>query len=184
MSAQPDYIRYLWSLVQTLQDFAMFLLGQDGRILTWNTGAEAMFGYTGDEIIGRHISILYTPEDLAKGEPNRELQIACNDGRASDDRWLVQKSGTRIWVAGVTVPVNEHDSLSYFGKIIRDQTGTRDKEDRINNLNLALQSKVDELEEFEQVAVGRELRMMELKRENERLRSKISQLESLVEKRT
>ncbi|HZS12934.1 MAG TPA: PAS domain S-box protein [Nitrospirales bacterium] len=184
MSMHPDHIRSLWSLVQTLQEFAVFLLGEDGRILTWNAGAEVMFGYGGDEIIGRHISILYIPEDLAKGEPNRELQTARERGRASDDRWLVKKSGNRIWVAGVTVPVHEHEILSGFGKIIRDQTSSRENEERINNLNIALQSKVDELEEFEQVAVGRELRMIDLKRENERLRMKISHLESSMEKRT
>ena len=136
-----------------------------------------MLGYTAEEIQGKHLSILYTEEDRANHVVEKELRTAQERGTASDDRWLVRKDGRRIWVSGVTIGLHDAD-VSGYGKIIRDQTDLRYKEERIQRLNEDLYDKVRELEKFEEATVGRELRMIELKREIERLKDRIRELEA------
>lgn len=174
----PEHPRQLYDLfVQSVKDFAIFLLDREGRIVTWNEGGHRMLGYAPDQIIGEHLSILYTAEDNANSVTDQELKTAKETGTASDDRWLVHKNGRRIWVSGVTVGLYNAESASY-GKIIRDQTEARRKEERIETLNSKLHEKVQELEKFEEATVGRELKMIELKQEMQRLKEKLKSLES------
>jgi len=160
-----------------LADFAIFLLDDHGRVVTWNEGGRRILGYIPDEILGRHLSFLYTKDDLAASVPEKELQTAREQGSASDDRWLVRKDGRHIWVTGVTVGLNK-DGRAYYGKIIRDQTVVRQKEERIDQLYNDLGEKVTELERFQEVTVGRELKMIDLKRELERLKKRLQEFES------
>lgn len=174
---EPEQRRHLYDLfVHSVKDFAIFLLDKDGRIITWNHGGERVLGYTADEILGKHLSTFYTDEDRANGVVEQELRQAKEEGRAADDRWLVHKDGRPVWVNGVTVGIAA-DSACY-GKIIHDATEMYQKQERIEKLNEALQDKIKELEKFEDATVGRELRMIELKREMERLKEKIKQLEA------
>lgn len=178
LTDDPEQRRHLYDLfVQSCQDFAIFLLDKDGRIITWNEGGHRVLGYTPEEIRGQHLSIIYAEEDRANSVVEKELQEAHVRGRASDDRWLVRKDGHRIWVSGVTVGLKNAD-VACYGKIIRDQTAMRQKQERIEKLNEELQDKIKELEQFENATVGRELRMIELKREIERLKDKVRTLES------
>src|SRR5947199_8190340 len=88
-------------MVDTTRDYAIFLIDPDGRVLTWNTGAERVTGHREAEIVGRSSFIIFTPEDRLAGAPERELQTALTDGRAGDDRWHLRKDGTRFWASGV-----------------------------------------------------------------------------------
>ena len=174
----PEQRRHLYDLfVQSVRDFAIFLLDKNGHIITWNEGGHRVFGYTADEIIGAHLSTLYTEEDLANHVVEEELRIARERGTASDDRWLVRKDGRHVWVSGVTVGIHDAETACY-GKIIRDQTEARQKEERIATLNDKLHEKIQELEKFDEATVGRELKMIELKREMERLKDRIKELEA------
>jgi PAS domain S-box-containing protein len=77
-------------LVQNVQDYAIFMLDPQGRVSSWNAGAERIKGWRADEIIGRHFSAFYPPEDLASGKPGRELEIAVAQGRLEDEGWRVR----------------------------------------------------------------------------------------------
>src|SRR5690242_2377285 len=89
-------------LIDNVVDYAMFALDTEGNITTWNAGAERIKGYTASEIVGRHFSVFYPPEDVAKGKPQRGLAIATADGRYRDEGWRVRKDGTLFW-ADVTI---------------------------------------------------------------------------------
>jgi len=176
--AQPEQRQYFYdAFIGSVAEFAIFLLDSKGRVATWNEGGRRTFGYAADEIIGQHFSVLYTDDDRTASVPERELETALQHGSASDDRWLVRKDGERIWVTGVTVGLNR-DGHPHYGKIIRDQTVVRQKEERIEQLNNDLGEKVTELERFEEVTVGRELKMIDLKRELERMKKRVLELES------
>ncbi|MDB5296006.1 MAG: two-component regulatory system protein [Phycisphaerales bacterium] len=110
-------------LVENIRDHAVHTLDPDGRITSWNPGAERVFGFAADEIVGRHMSVLFTPEDLAAAEDRNELATAAKAGRASDDRWQVRRDGTRFWANGVTSAIRDADgNLRGFAKVCRDQT--------------------------------------------------------------
>ena len=83
-------------LVDSVRDYAIFALDAKGIVLSWNGGAERIKGYAADEIIGRHFSSFYTPEDLASGKPDMELAVAEREGRVEDEGWRVRKDGTRF----------------------------------------------------------------------------------------
>jgi PAS domain S-box-containing protein len=182
----PDKLHILQLFVEQAVDFAVFLLDSDGRVVTWNLGAERLLGYEAEEVVGGHFSRFFTLEDRADGIPQRELETAATTGRAADDRWTVQKAGGRVWVSGVTTAVR-HPELIGFVKVMRDSTITKLAEDEIRKLNQELMKKVKELdasrqelyekvlelETFQQVVVGRELRMVELEREIEALRRRL-----------
>ncbi|MDB5295823.1 MAG: hypothetical protein JWO31_1806 [Phycisphaerales bacterium] len=110
-------------LVENIRDHAVHTLGPDGRVTSWNPGAERVFGYAADEIVGRHFAAFFTPEDAAKGEHEMELATAVAAGQASDDRWQVRKDGTRFWANGVTSAMRDAGGLLLgFAKVCRDQT--------------------------------------------------------------
>ena len=117
-------------LVEGVRDYAIFLLDPDGRITTWNRGAERIKGYTRDEIVGRHFSVFYTPEDQRADKPGRELEIARAAGRVVDEGWRVRKDGTRFW-ANVTITALYDDAGLFigYGKVTRDDTQRRHVEE-------------------------------------------------------
>src|SRR3954468_12912935 len=94
-------------LMECVTDYAIFLLDTDGRIATWNAGAQRILGYPEAEVIGRPASLFFTPEDVAAGVPELELQSAAQTGRASDDRWQVRKDGGRFWASGITTALRD-----------------------------------------------------------------------------
>jgi two-component system cell cycle sensor histidine kinase/response regulator CckA len=120
-------------------DYAIFHLGVDGVIESWNPGAERIFGYTPAEIIGQHGSILFIPEDVFRGEPERELRFASETGRASDSRWHLRKDGTRFWATGVMLGLrDENGALRCLGKIVRDDSEHKQTDELLQyHLNLA-----------------------------------------------
>ncbi len=119
-------------LVQSVRDYAIFALDRTGHVLTWNDGAERTKGWTRDEIIGRHFSIFYPPEDVAAGKPERLLRTAEREGRVEDEGWRVRKNGTRFWAdVVITALRDEAGELVGFAKVTRDLTGRREAEQQL-----------------------------------------------------
>ncbi|HXB25344.1 MAG TPA: PAS domain-containing sensor histidine kinase [Gemmatimonadaceae bacterium] len=110
-------------LVQTVRDYAIFMLDPTGHIATWNAGAERIKGYTADEITGQHFSIFYPPEDKRDGKPARELEIAIRTGAYQEEGWRLRKDGARFWASVVITALRNQDgSLAGFAKVTRDLT--------------------------------------------------------------
>ena len=111
------------TLVSQVKDYAIFSLAPDGRALTWNEGVELVLGYKQEEFIGTPVELPFLPEDIAAGVPQRELEIACREGVASDDRWLRKKDGTRFFAVGLTTrQVDASGQCTGFSKVFRDET--------------------------------------------------------------
>jgi PAS domain S-box-containing protein len=108
-------------LVESTQDYAIISLDPDGRVASWNPGAERTLGYTTEEILGRSFETFFTPEDVTAGKPARELSQAAETGRAADENWLMRKDGARFWASGVTTSLRDPSGkLRGFAKILRD----------------------------------------------------------------
>ncbi|MEN3333654.1 MAG: hypothetical protein V7641_3019, partial [Blastocatellia bacterium] len=108
-------------LVESVRDYAIFMLDKAGHILTWNLGAENIKGYKADEIIGKHFSIFYPEEDLKWDKPSYELKVAGEVGRFEDEGWRIRKDGTRFWANVIITALRDKDgTLRGFGKVTRD----------------------------------------------------------------
>jgi PAS domain S-box-containing protein len=119
-------------LVESVADYALFMLDADGFIASWNLGAEKIEGYAASEIIGEHFSKFYTPEDLAVDKPRRELAIAAECGRVEDEGWRVRKDGSRFWADVVITALRDKSgALRGFGKVTRDLTARRAAEEEL-----------------------------------------------------
>jgi PAS domain S-box-containing protein len=119
-------------LVHSVKDYAIFALDRGGRIISWNAGAERFKGYKEPEILGKHYSVFYPPEDVLAGKPRRLLDIAIREGRVEDEGWRVRKDGTRFW-ADVVITALHDDSgeLVGFAKVTRDLTERRNSEEAL-----------------------------------------------------
>jgi hypothetical protein len=119
-------------LVESVKDYAIFMLDPDGRVLSWNAGAELIKGYRAEEIIGEHFSKFYPPE--AGDFPAQELRAATAAGRFQDEGWRVRKDGSRFWANVVITPLYGADkTLVGFAKVTRDLTERRDYEERLRD---------------------------------------------------
>jgi len=113
-------------LVDSIADYAIFMLSEDGTIASWNAGAQRIKGYRAEEVIGRSFSIFYPDEDKAARKPQRELEIAAREGRYIEEGWRVRKDGQRFW-AHVTITAlrDVEGRLTGFSKVTRDITELR-----------------------------------------------------------
>ncbi|GLW07172.1 histidine kinase [Microtetraspora sp. NBRC 13810] len=135
-------------LLDNIVDYAIFMLDREGRIVSWSAGAERIKGYAAQDIIGRHFSVFYPPEDIAADKPRRELETAVAEGRLEDEGWRLRNDGTRFWAnVVITALYDQHGELRGFGKVTRDMTerrmadlALRDSEDRFR---LMVQNVVD-----------------------------------------
>ncbi len=119
-------------LVEQVRDYAIFMVDPEGRHTTWNEGVLRLLGYDEREFLGQPGAILFTPEDRARGEYERELRTAAQEGRASDDRWLMRKDGSRFWATGLTARLNDSTGkLIGFSKVFRDRTDEKEAHDRL-----------------------------------------------------
>ena len=113
-------------MVESVRDYAIFMLDPAGNIATWNLGAQLNKGYTTEEILGQHFSVFYTPEDIARDWPARELELALRDGRFEDEGWRVRKDGSRFWANVVITALHDSDGGHRgFAKVTRDLTQQR-----------------------------------------------------------
>lgn len=125
---------HLRLLLDGIRDFAIFMMDVDGRVSTWNTGAERLKGYKAAEIIGKHFSCFYTREDIDAGKPRRELEIAQRDGRYEEEGWRVRKNGSRFLANIVIAVLRDPDgSVVGFGKATRDVTGQHRAEEQFRS---------------------------------------------------
>jgi PAS domain S-box-containing protein len=107
-------------LVEAAKDYAIFMVDADGGVITWNEGAQRVFGYEEEEILGEDGSSLFTPEDRSSGAPERELKKAQTEGRAEAERWHVRKDGSRFWASDFVRPIrNERGNLLGLSKVAR-----------------------------------------------------------------
>ena len=143
------------SLVGEVKDYAIFALDAEGRVITWNKGAEQIKGYLPDEIIGKHFSVFYPREDVAAGKPERELEVAAAEGRFEDEGgWRVRKDGSRFWAnVVITALRDEQGRLRGFAKVTRDITERKRAEDAVRELTGRLLRAQDE----ERRRIAREL---------------------------
>jgi PAS domain S-box-containing protein len=119
-------------LLDAVQDYAIFLLSPTGVIRSWNTGAERTMGYQAADVLGKHFSVFYGPDDLAAKKPDTELAVAAGEGRIEDEGWRVRGDGSRFWANTVITPLRAPDgSLQGFAKVTRDMTRHREAEERL-----------------------------------------------------
>jgi PAS domain S-box-containing protein len=156
-------------IIDSVEDYAIFMMDPEGLITTWNQGAYKLTGYTADEIIGRHFSLIYTDDDNGSEHPNEELCKALRDGRFNDEGWRIRKDGTRFWVHTViTAMKNDLGELIGFSKVTRDLTMKHQAEQLLRQTNTELERRVEE-------------RTAELERVNNQLREQIAEREILME---
>lgn len=126
-------------LVESVLDYAIFLLDPDGLVASWNAGAQRFKGYDASEILGKHFSRFYTEEDRAAGLPQRALAIAATAGRFEAEGWRVRKDGTRFWASVVIDPIRSGgNNLIGFAKITRDITEKHVGQDELREAQQAL----------------------------------------------
>ena len=119
-------------LVEGVRDYAIVMTDPESRVVSWNSGAERILGYTGPEILGRDLAIVFTPEDREAGVPAREMRTAVAEGRAIDERWHLRKDGSRFWGSGVLSPLYCEDGrLRGFAKVFRDDSERKHLEEEL-----------------------------------------------------
>ncbi|HVE49419.1 MAG TPA: CheR family methyltransferase [Casimicrobiaceae bacterium] len=128
---------WLQVVVDSVRDYAIMTLTPEGRIESWNIGAQQMFGYSINEATAKHFEVLFVAEDRVAGVPQNELRTARETGRADDDRWLAKRDGSKFFASGVTAPL--HDvALHGYVKIVRDltqsQLATERREDLLQDV--------------------------------------------------
>jgi PAS domain S-box-containing protein len=132
-------------LVESVKDYAIFMLGTDGSIVSWNLGAERISGYRQNEIVGKHISLFYPQEDVQAIMPGHAMQIAVAEGRFEGEGWRIRKDGSRFWANVVITPVrDEQGNLRGFAKVIRDITQLKEAERVLSELPARLLQSQDE----------------------------------------
>ena len=140
-------------IIDSTIDYAIFMLDTEGRIVSWNQGAERIKGYRPDEIIGRHFSTFYTPEAVASQWPEFELTEALRVGRFEDEGWRLRKDGSRFWANVIITALHSADGTHRgFAKVTRDLTSRKEHQERIANLTRELEQRVNDLD-----AANREL---------------------------
>jgi PAS domain S-box-containing protein len=150
---------HLRLILESAKGYAIFTTDADGFINSWNPGAKHTFGWSEAEILGQNVDVLFTPEDRAKGEPQKEFETARAEGIAPDIRWHQRKDGSRVFINGVVHPLRD-GQLNGFVKIGRDETEKRQAEEalqesqkQLQSLNETLEQKVQEkTEEVRQLA--------------------------------
>ncbi|WP_245479360.1 PAS domain-containing sensor histidine kinase, partial [Mesorhizobium sp. M7A.F.Ca.CA.001.16.1.1] len=126
-------------LVQGVTDYAIYMLDPEGVITSWNSGAERIKGYSADEIIGKHFSQFYTPEDRERGRPQSALEIAAREGRVEREGWRIRKDGTAFWSHVVIDAIRHEDGeLLGFAKITRDITERKKAQESLDQAREAL----------------------------------------------
>jgi PAS domain S-box-containing protein len=124
----------LWLMAQQSREHAIALLDPGGRVSWWSPGAERIFDYPDDEILGQPSARLFTDEDNEKGLAEHEMAVAIEHGSAEDDRWMRRRDGSRFWATGVLATLHDADgSLLGFAKILRDRTDLKEQLETLRN---------------------------------------------------
>jgi diguanylate cyclase (GGDEF)-like protein/PAS domain S-box-containing protein len=122
-------------MIEAVEDYAIFMLDLEGRVATWNAGAQRFKGYRAAEIIGRHFSTFYPPEDVAAGKPAHELTVAAAEGHLVDEGWRVRQDGSQFWANVLITAMRDVDGqLRGYCKITRDLTESRLHERQLEHM--------------------------------------------------
>jgi PAS domain S-box-containing protein len=162
--AAEEEARRFRLLVESVKDYAIFMLDTSGHVRSWNAGAERIKGYRAEEIIGKHFSIFYPPVDVASGKCEMELRAAARDGRFEDEGWRVRKDGSRLWANVVITALRDAGGdLVAYAKVTRDLTERRIAEQGMQTLAaeraaLAERSRLQEFQERFLAILGHDLR--------------------------
>ncbi|WP_230973813.1 PAS domain S-box protein [Thermithiobacillus tepidarius DSM 3134] len=144
-------------MLANVTDFAFIFIDTEGHVTRWSHGAERIFGYREDEVVGLPAALIFTPEDRERGMPEAELGRAITEGRAEDERWHLRKDGSRFWASGALRSVrDEAGNLRFFVKILRDLTERKLMADRMEQLNAELEQQLAQ-RTTELLAISREL---------------------------
>ncbi len=133
------------SVLECVRDYAIFMLDAEGKVMSWNPGAERIKGYKSEEIVGRHFSCFYIEADIRRGKPQHLLRTAAENGSTEDEGWRIRKDGSRFWANSVITAIRDAEGrLTGFSKITRDFTGHRRAEEALLlQLSQVLLSNVD-----------------------------------------
>jgi PAS domain S-box-containing protein len=161
--AFPESEEQLRLLIETLQDYAIFTLDTQGRVSSWNIGAERIQGYGDHEIIGKHFSVFYPQEDLRSGEPWALLETVTKEGHVQDEGWRVRKDGSRFWASILITALKDDSGAPYgFSKVTRDITETRKAQEALEQSNAALEQQIAEKTAAQQKLEASERSLREL----------------------
>ncbi|QLG63218.1 PAS domain-containing sensor histidine kinase [Halorarum salinum] len=138
--------KQLGAFVRAVKDYAIFMLDPEGRIISWNDGAERIKGYAEAGIVGKHVSTFYTDDDVDDGVPARNLETAVTEGRVEDEGWRVREDGSRFWANVTITAIRDDGTLRGFTKVTRDMTDRREYEQQLEKQAERLQRQRDELE--------------------------------------
>src|SRR5579862_955005 len=143
-------------LVESARDYAIFMLDPAGKVATWNPGAQRIKGYAAEEILGQHFSKVYMQEDIDRGKPKRELEIARTEGRCEDEGWRIRKDGSRFWANVVITALHGLDGrLIGFSKVTRDFSNRKTAEEALLlELSNAVLAGLDIHKMFTAIAAG------------------------------
>jgi two-component system, sensor histidine kinase and response regulator len=126
-------------IVDAVRDYALLMLDSEGHVVSWNLGAERINGYREEEILGRHFSCFYLPEDIERGHPEEELCAAARDGRYVEEGWRVRKDGSPFWADVIITAIrDEAGKLRGFAKVTRDVTDVNEAERKLRDQALIL----------------------------------------------
>ena len=162
--AAEEETRRFRLLVESVKDYAIFILDPTGHVSSWNRGAQRIKGYTSDEIIGKHFSIFYPSDAIAAGKCELELELASKEGRFEEEGWRLRKDGSRFW-ANVTIATlrDSANQLLGFAKVTQDLTQRREAEATARALAeqraaLAEKARIQEFQERFLAILGHDLR--------------------------
>lgn len=132
-------------LVEGVKDYAIYILDADGRVATWNSGAERLEGYRSEEIIGKPYAVFFLPEDVEKRVPEETLKQAVIEGQVHNEGWRVRKDGSHYWSLGVITALRDEAGVLHgYAKIAHDTTQRKEAEDKVLQLNATLEQRVAE----------------------------------------
>jgi len=177
-------------LIQGVREYAIIQLDPLGHIVSWNAGAERMKGYPANEILGRHFSLFYDPEDVQGGRPEHNLAVAADKGECKEEGWRIRKDGSRFWASVLITALRDPDGkLRGFLKITRDMTERRTREEVLREAKEQLELRVQQRAaalvqmnlELRQEITERERAEGELRKSLDQLRALAARLQSVRE---
>ncbi|HXA93170.1 MAG TPA: sigma 54-interacting transcriptional regulator, partial [Steroidobacteraceae bacterium] len=122
----------LRSIIESVRDYAIYLLDPEGHVVTWNPGAERIKGYAADEVLGLNFSRFFTQEDLDRGRPAEMMRLAAERGRIEDEGWRVRKDGSRFWADSILTTIRDTTGeITGYAKVTRDFTDRRRAEEAV-----------------------------------------------------
>jgi PAS domain S-box-containing protein len=132
------------SLVEGVRDYAIVMLDPQGRVASWNTGAERLKGYSAKEIVGEHFSVFFPEEDVKRGRPHRQLEEAEREGRFEEENWRVRKGGSRFWANTIITALHDDEGdLRGFSKVTQDITERKEAERLLKEAESRLRTLVE-----------------------------------------